>query len=112
MIRSCKRADTTTSHRLCGRCSTTMTRHRVAHPILARHLVCPGATLTLYVLAIDLQKMNWKMRAGLTEQTGVSLKERLANNARGEYTHAYQDTAESRNRQRPPQPSSARLSTR
>ena len=24
--------------------------------------------------AIDLQKMNWKMRGGLAEQTGVSLK--------------------------------------
>src|SRR5437016_6824329 len=62
--------------------------------------------------AIDLQKMNWKMRAGLAEQTGVSLKERLANNTIRGYTHAYQDTAESRNRQRPPQPSAARLSAR
>jgi len=39
--------------------------------------------------SIDLQKMNWKMRAGLAAQTGVSLKERLANNSRGGYTHAY-----------------------
>src|SRR5215475_9202651 len=61
-------------------------------------------------LAIDLQKMNWKFRAGFPEHTGVSLKEHSPNNPRGEYTRVHQDTAQSRHRQRPPQPSAACLS--
>jgi len=43
---------------------------------------CLAAMLYLLVslpYTIDLQKMNWKMRAGLVEQTGVSLKERFPN---------------------------------
>src|SRR6266436_1593386 len=62
--------------------------------------------------SIDLQKMNWKFRAGFQEHTGVSLKEHLPNNPRGEYTRVHQDTAQSRHRQRPPQPSAACLSAR
>src|SRR5712691_3704328 len=62
--------------------------------------------------AIDLQKMNWKLRAGFLEHTGVSLKEHLPNNPRGAYTRVHQDTAQSRHRQRPPQPSAACLSAR
>jgi hypothetical protein len=42
--------------------------------------------------AIDLQKMNWKFRTGVHEQTGVSLKEPLPDNPRGEYTGEHQDT--------------------
>ena len=47
---------------------------------------------------IDLQKMNWKMRAGLAEQTGVSLKERLPNTPKVGYSSEHQDTAQSRYR--------------
>jgi hypothetical protein len=61
---------------------------------------------------IDLQKRNWKFRTGLHEQTGVSLKERCPNNSIGGYTRGHQETAQSRHRQSPPQPSSARLSAR
>jgi nitrile hydratase len=62
--------------------------------------------------AIDLQKMNQKFRTGLHEHTGVSLKERLPKNPREGYTRVHQDTAQSRDHQRPPPPSSASLSTR
>src|SRR2546423_11274029 len=51
---------------------------------------------------IDLQKMNWKSRAGFQEHTGVSLKEHLPEHPVGGYTRVHQDTAESRHRQRPP----------
>src|SRR5207244_2770644 len=37
-------------------------------------------------LSIDLQKMNWKFRAGFQEHMGVSLKEHMPNNPRGGYT--------------------------
>src|SRR5712692_9424480 len=67
---------------------------------------------TTFPLSIDLQKMNWKFRAGFHEHTGVSLKEHLPNNPIGGYTRVHQDTAQSRHRQRPPQPSAARLSAR
>src|SRR5713101_9344747 len=63
-------------------------------------------------VAIDVQKINWKFRIGLHEQTGVSLQERLPHNARGGDTREHQDTAQSRNRQRPLQPSAVRLSAR
>src|SRR5207249_5397564 len=42
--------------------------------------------------AIDLQKMNWKFRTGVHEQTGVSLKEPLPDNPRVKYTREPQDT--------------------
>src|SRR5215831_1068928 len=63
-------------------------------------------------IAIDLQKMNWKCRTGFHEYTGVFLKEHAPNNLRGGYTRAYQNTAQSCDRQRPSQLSSARLSAR
>src|SRR5712691_10552187 len=68
--------------------------------------------LSLDSYAIDLQEMIWKLRTGFHEQMGVSQKKRYANHAMGGYTREYQDTAQSRHRQRPLQPSSARLSTR
>src|SRR5262249_15705553 len=60
--------------------------------------------------AIDLQKMNWKFKAGFHEHTGVSLQARLPNTPRGGVTRVPQDTAQSCDCQRPPQASSVRLS--
>src|SRR5512145_3120656 len=60
---------------------------------------------------IDVQKMNWKIRIGLPEQTGVSLTASLLHPSRGD-THAHQDTAESHDGQSPAQPSAVRLSQR
>jgi hypothetical protein len=48
--------------------------------------------LCLVTSSIDLQKMNWKFRTGVREQTGVSLKEPLPDNPRGEYPREHQDT--------------------
>ena len=70
------------------------------------------ALLGLLNSSIDLQKMNWKFKAGFHEHTGVSLQAHLPNNPRGGYTRVHQDTAQSRDCQRPPQSSSARLSAR
>jgi predicted ATPase len=61
---------------------------------------------------IDLQKMNWKFKAGFHEHTGISLQAHLPNHPTGGYTRVHQNTAQSCDRQRPPQASSARLSTR
>jgi hypothetical protein len=36
--------------------------------------------------------MNWKFRTGVHEHTGVSLKEPLPDNPRGEDTREHQDT--------------------
>ena len=63
-------------------------------------------------LAIELQKMNGKFKAGFHEHTGVSLQAHMPNNPRGGYTRVRQDTAQSYDCQRPPQSSSARLSAR
>src|SRR6266705_3323549 len=61
---------------------------------------------------IDLQKMNWKFKAGFHEHTGISLQAHLPNHPPGGYTRVHQNTAQSCDRQRPPQASSARLSAR
>jgi peptide/nickel transport system substrate-binding protein len=61
---------------------------------------------------IDLQKMNWKFRAGFQEHTGVSLNEHLPDYPIGGHTRVPQDTAQPRHHQRPPPPSAARLSAR
>src|SRR4249920_3539535 len=60
---------------------------------------------------IDLQKMNWKFRTGVHEQTGVSLKEPLPDNRRGAYTREHQDTGKSRDGQSFANPAPRRLPT-
>ena len=62
--------------------------------------------------AIDLQKMNWKFKAGFHEHTGVSLTVHVPNNPRGGHTRVHQDTAQSRHRQRSAPPSATCLSAR
>jgi glucose-6-phosphate 1-dehydrogenase len=60
---------------------------------------------------IDLQKMNWEFRTGVHEHTGVSLKEPLPDNPRGEYTRVHQDTGQSRDGQSVASPAPRRLPT-
>src|SRR5205809_8088743 len=43
---------------------------------------------------IDLQKMNWKFRAGFHELTGVSPKRHCGHNCTGGYTREHQDTGQ------------------
>jgi hypothetical protein len=50
------------------------------------------ASLVGIRVAIDLQKMNWKFRPGVHEQTGISLKESLPDTPRGEYPREHEDT--------------------
>src|SRR5262249_4469364 len=61
---------------------------------------------------IDLQKMNWKFKAGFHEHTSVSLKAHMPNHPQGGYTRVHQDTAQSCDCQRPLRSSATRLSAR
>ena len=48
----------------------------------------------LRLSAIDLQKMNWKFRAGVHEHPGVCLKRHCGHHCPGGYTREYQNTAQ------------------
>jgi len=101
-----------------GRIGTEIYRRQIRPQVMPQH---KGKFLILDIISsdyeidaddtIDLQEMIWKIRTGFHEQTGVSRKKRYADHAIGGYTREYQNTAQSRHRQRSLPPSSARLST-
>src|SRR5215510_9635203 len=59
--------------------------------------VWPSRCLIIAVAAypsIDVQKMNWKVRTGVQEQTGVCLHRHCDHHGTGGYTHEPQNTGQ------------------
>jgi len=79
--------------RICRMVLAEIVRHEIEDNLLHHAAALPPQDAEQVLAAsIDLQKMNWKFRTGVYEQTGVSLKEPLPNNPRGAYTREHQDT--------------------
>src|SRR5215510_6776797 len=76
------RSDTWIFLRPCGR------RHR--HTCLP--CASTGEPQSADGAAIDVQKMNWKFRIGVHEQTGVCLYTHVGHDGTGGYTHESQNT--------------------
>src|SRR5262245_38479116 len=53
-----------------------------------------GTIVLLYAHSIDVQKMNWKVRTGVQEQTGVCLHRHCDHHGTGGYTHEPQNTGQ------------------
>src|SRR5262245_43315112 len=53
-----------------------------------------GTIVLLYAHSIDVQKMNWKVRTGVQEQTGVCLHRHYDHHGTGGYTHEPQNTGQ------------------